>query len=142
MQDINTLLKRINILVVDDMEAIRSMVKACLRNLGALNIDIAIDGDDAWKKLNQKNYHLVVSDWDMPKMSGLQLLQKVRGCDEHKHIPFLLLTASTEKDRVISAINSGVNDYLTKPFTQKDLEYRVIKLLPSVVLSTPNKASD
>lgn len=141
MKDIAITLKRINILVVDDMEAIRSMVKACLRHLGASKIDVGINGEDGWRKLNEKKYDLVVCDWDMPKMSGIELLKQVRGSEKHKHIPFLLLTASTEKERVISAINNGVSDYLTKPFKPKELEFRIIKMLPKVRLDLPaNKA--
>lgn len=134
IKNIDEMLARINILVVDDMEAIRNMIKATLRDLGAERIDLAINGEDAWKKATRKRYHLIVSDWDMPKMSGIEFLLKIRASEEHKHIPFLLLTASTEKERVQTAVKSGVSDYLSKPFQPKQLHLRIIKLLRRVKL--------
>jgi two-component system chemotaxis response regulator CheY len=128
------LLKKINILTVDDMEAIRSMIKAVLRNMGAQNIEVAIHGEAAWKMLNSKRIDMVICDWDMPKMTGIELLHKIRASEEHKHIPFLLLTATTEKERVIAAVKAGVTDYLSKPFQPKELEYRVLKMLAKVNL--------
>lgn len=134
MTDPGQLLKKVNILTVDDMEAIRSMIKAVLRNMGAENVDVAINGEAAWKTINNKRIDLIICDWDMPKMTGIELLNKIRSSDEYKHIPFLLLTATTEKERVIAAVKAGVTDYLSKPFQPKELEYRVIKMLAKVKL--------
>lgn len=132
MNDPNTLLKKVRFLVVDDMEAMRGLIKATLRNMGAENIDITFDGEAAWKVLNNKEYHIVISDWDMPNLTGLEFLKRVRASEEFKELPFLLLTASTEKSRVVEAISAGVTDYLSKPFQPKELEYRIIKLLSKV----------
>ena len=134
IKDVDKLLARINILVVDDMEAIRGMIKATLLDLGAARVDMAVNGEDAWKKAKHKHYHLIISDWDMPKMTGIEFLLKIRASDEHKHILFLLLTASTEKERVMAAVKSGVSDYLSKPFQSNQLHLRVLKLLPRVKL--------
>lgn len=141
MEDIKILLKKMNILVVDDMDAIRGMIKATLRDLGAENIDLAINGQDGWSRLKTKTYHMIISDWDMPKMTGIELLQTVKASEEHKHIPFLLLTASTEKARVMDAVKAGVDDYLSKPFQPKQLHFRVIKLLPKVKLVKDGKGA-
>jgi two-component system chemotaxis response regulator CheY len=70
----------------------------------------------------------------MPKMTGLELLKLVKKSNSHKHIPFLLLTASTEKHRVLEALKAGVDDYLTKPFTPKELDFRIIKLIRKVAI--------
>jgi two-component system chemotaxis response regulator CheY len=138
MQDPSKLLKKINILIVDDMEAIRSMIKACLRELGVAKITSTFNGEEAWKIIQNQQIDMIVCDWDMPKTTGLELLQLVRSKEETNHIPFLMLTASNEKGRVISALEAGVNDYLSKPFQPKELEFRVIKLLRKVNLNPPS----
>ncbi|MFC4698542.1 PleD family two-component system response regulator [Glaciecola siphonariae] len=135
MQDPNKLLKSINILVVDDMEAIRSMIKACLRQMGATRVIATYNGDAAWHILEKHRVDMIVCDWDMPKVTGIELLQKVRSKDTTRHIPFLMLTASIDKKRVLKAVELGVNDYLSKPFQPKELEYRVLKLLRKVNLN-------
>lgn len=136
MKNPSDLLKRINILAVDDMEAILGLVKGCLRNLGASNVDTAMNGEAAWQMLKQKRYHMIICDWDMPKMSGLELLHNIRSSETYRDLPFLLLTATVDKKQVISAIEAGVNDYLSKPFKPKELEFRVIKLLRKVKLDS------
>lgn len=134
MDNVVKILQKINILVVDDMEAMRSMVNGCLRELGAPSIMMEPNGKCAWALLQKKRIDLIVCDWDMPQMTGLELLKLVRESDKHKHIPFLMLTAATEGERVRSAVEAGVNDYLSKPFQPKALEYRVVKLLRKVQL--------
>lgn len=132
MKNPTDLIKQINILAVDDMEAILGVVKGCLRNLGATNIDTAMNGEAAWQMLKQKRYHMIICDWDMPKMSGITLLNNIRSSTTYKDLPFLLLTATVDKKRVISAVEAGVSDYLSKPFKPKELEFRIIKLLRKV----------
>ncbi|WP_395343178.1 response regulator [Ningiella sp. W23] len=122
-------LSTLNILIVDDMAAIRGLTKTLLESMGATKVDDAIDGADAWKKLNQRSYDIIISDWDMPKCSGIQLLEKVRDSIDYQRTPFLLLTASNEKSRVISAVKMGVSDYLSKPFQPHELEQRVARML-------------
>jgi two-component system chemotaxis response regulator CheY len=135
VNDPSETLKRIKILVVDDMDSMLGLISATLKTLGAEKIVTEYNGLNAWNTLKKSHIDLIISDWDMPQMSGLELLRLVKESDTHKHIPFLLLTASTEKERVLEAVEAGVSDYLAKPFTPKELEYRVIKLLRKVVLS-------
>jgi len=116
-------------IVVDDMESMRGVIVSILRDLGVEQVHQAKDGYEAWKLLTSKNVDIVISDWDMPKTNGLELLKKIRGSIEHKGKPFLLLTAATEREQVKQAVSAGVDQYLAKPFKPKDLEYRVIKLL-------------
>jgi two-component system chemotaxis response regulator CheY len=135
VNDQSKILKQINILVVDDMESMLSLISACLRKLGVEKLTTASNGQNAWKVLNKNRIDLIVCDWDMPKMTGLELLKLVRESDLHKHIPFLLLTATTEKELVLEAVQAGVSDYLAKPFTPKELDFRIIKLLRKVTLN-------
>ncbi len=111
------------------------LIISCLRELGAEKIQTASNGELAWKMLNKNRYDLIICDWDMPKMTGYQLLKLVRESQLHQHIPFLLLTAATEKKLVLDAVQAGVSDYLAKPFQPKELDYRIIKLLRKVDLN-------
>jgi two-component system chemotaxis response regulator CheY len=129
------LLKKINIIVIDDMDSMLGLIISCLRELGAEKIQTASNGELAWKMLNKNRYDLIICDWDMPKMTGYQLLKLVRESQLHQHIPFLLLTAATEKKLVLDAVQAGVSDYLAKPFQPKELDYRIIKLLRKVDLN-------
>ena len=129
------LLKKINIIVIDDMDSMLGLITSCLRDLGAEKIQTASNGELAWKMLNKYKYDLIICDWDMPKMTGFELLKLVRESQLHQHIPFLLLTAATEKKLVIEAVQAGVSDYLAKPFQPKELDYRIIKLLRKVDLN-------
>ncbi len=133
MNELDTLLKKLKFLVVDDMSSIQGMVKSCLIDLGAEHIELCSNGSEAWKKLQSTHIDLVVCDWDMPKMTGIDLLRNVRANDNLKDLPFLLLTATTEKTLVKQAIELGVNEYLTKPFQPKELEFRVIKMLTKLL---------
>jgi two-component system chemotaxis response regulator CheY len=135
MAHVDDVFKKINILVVDDMESMRSMVASCLRALGAEKLYFAGNGNVAWEELSNRRIDLIICDWDMPQATGLELLQRVRTTETTRHIPFLMLTASVEKERVYKAIEAGVNDYLAKPFKPTDLDYRVIKLLRKIKVS-------
>ena len=116
------------------MDSMIGLITSCLRELGAVKIETASNGELAWKMLNKNRYDLIICDWDMPKMTGYQLLKLVRESQLHQHIPFLLLTAATEKKLVLDAVQAGVSDYLAKPFQPKELDYRIIKLLRKVDL--------
>ena len=116
----------IRILVVDDMMTMRKLVKKALSELGFSNIVEAPDGEQAWAKINDMvsantPFQLIVSDWNMPNMKGIDLLKKVRGLAAMKAVPFLLLTAESEKDQVVEAMAAGVSEYLLKPFTKETL---------------------
>lgn len=108
---------KMKILVVDDFSTMRRIVKNVLKQIGFENIDEAEDGTQALAKLKTGGYGFIVSDWNMPNMDGMDLFLKVRQDPSTKDIPFLMVTAEAEKDKVITAIQAGVNSYIVKPFT-------------------------
>jgi two-component system chemotaxis response regulator CheY len=105
------------ILVVDDMSSLRSLIKAVINDLGSYTVDEASNGVVALQKLKQQHYDLVISDWNMPMMSGIELLGAIRNDDALKTIPVIMLTAETTKDNIQKAVSLGINGYITKPFT-------------------------
>lgn len=107
----------IKVLVVDDFATMRRIVKGVLRQLGFSNIIEAEDGSIALNELKKEKIGLIVSDWNMPNMTGLELLQAVRADGELKSIPFIMVTAEGQKENVIEAVKSGVTNYVMKPFT-------------------------
>ncbi len=108
---------KMKILVVDDFSTMRRIVKNVLKQLGFDNIEEAEDGAQAFAKLKNGGFGFVVCDWNMPNMDGLDLFKKMRTEDGLKEVPFLMVTAEAEKDKVITAIQAGVNNYIVKPFT-------------------------
>ncbi|MBI5056946.1 MAG: chemotaxis response regulator CheY [Nitrospirae bacterium] len=117
------------ILVVDDFSTMRRIVKNLLRQLGYENIEEAEDGAQAYSKLKNGGFGFVVTDWNMPNMDGLEMLKKVRSDPEIKDVPILMVTAEAEKDKVITAIQAGVNNYIVKPFTGEILKEKMDKIL-------------
>lgn len=117
--------QKMKILVVDDFSTMRRIVKNILKQLGYENIDEAEDGAQAYSKLQAGNYDFVVSDWNMPNMDGLELLKKIRSDERLKAMPVLMVTAEAEKDKVITAIQAGVNNYVVKPFTAEVLKEKM-----------------
>lgn len=115
------------LLIVDDMTTMRKLVGKACRNLGLSAITEAADGQIAWQILNdpESKIQLVISDWNMPNCSGLDLLKRVRKDSRFKNLPFLLLTAESEESQVKEAILSGVDNYITKPFTAEILEQKL-----------------
>jgi len=108
---------KMKILVVDDFSTMRRIVKNVLKQLGFENIDEAEDGAQALAKLKNSNYGFVVTDWNMPNMDGLDFFKATRAEPNLKGLPFLMVTAEAEKEKVIMAIQAGVNNYIVKPFT-------------------------
>lgn len=107
------------VLVVDDMMTMRKLVIRSLKELGFENISEAENGVKAWQLLSDANegvYDLVVSDWNMPQCTGLDLLKRVRGDTRYKNVPFVLVTAESEKEQVVEALKAGVSAYVIKPF--------------------------
>jgi len=119
---------KIKVLVVDDFPTMRRIVKNLLKQLGFEDIDEAEDGSQALGKLKAGGYGLVVSDWNMPVMEGIDLLKHVRSDETLKAIPFLMVTAEAEKDKVITAIKAGVDNYVVKPFTAEILKEKLEKI--------------
>jgi two-component system chemotaxis response regulator CheY len=120
-----TLDKNMKILVVDDFSTMRRIVKNILRQLNFVNIIEADDGSTALEVLQREKIDLVVSDWNMPKMTGLELLKAVRADDALKHIPFLMVTAEAQQENIIEAVKSGVSNYIVKPFTAETLSQKI-----------------
>jgi two-component system chemotaxis response regulator CheY len=120
--------RKIKILVVDDFSTMRRIVKNLLKQIGYETIDEAEDGEQAYAKLKNEKYQFVVSDWNMPNMTGIELIKKVRSDPELKDLPFLMVTAEAEKEKVVEAIKSGVNNYIIKPFTAEILKEKMEKI--------------
>ncbi len=116
------------ILVVDDMSTMRRIVKNILKQLGFSNVEEAENGQEAMNKLKAEAYGFVVSDWNMPVMSGIDLLRAIRADDKLKHIPVLMVTAEAQKENLIEAIQAGVNNYIVKPFTAETLQEKMNKI--------------
>lgn len=119
------------ILVVDDFATMRRIIRNILRQLGYTNIDEADDGDVAWNLLKAQQFDFVVSDWNMPKMSGLELLKAVRSDDQLNDMPFLMVTAEAQKENVIEAVKAKVSNYIIKPFTAETLSEKIDKIFDS-----------
>jgi two-component system chemotaxis response regulator CheY len=119
---------KMKILVVDDFSTMRRIVKNVLKQLGYENIEEAEDGVQALAKLKAGNYGFMVSDWNMPNMDGLQLLMEVRKDPLLSTLPILMVTAEAEKDKVITAIQAGVNNYIVKPFTAEVFKEKMDKI--------------
>ena len=118
------------ILVIDDMPSIRELVKNHLKAMGYKNIIEAGDGEEGLKILIQQNasgapVELVICDWNMPKMKGLDLLKQVRGTSEWQNLPFVLLTSESEREQVTEAVLAGVSQYIVKPFAVKIFEEKL-----------------
>lgn len=116
------------ILVVDDFSTMRKIVKNILRQLGFTNIVEADDGTTAWDVLNKDNIDFIVSDWNMPKMSGIELLRKVRDSEEYADLPFLMVTAEAQQENIIEAVQAKVSNYIVKPFTPETLSQKIEKI--------------
>lgn len=119
---------KMKILVVDDFSTMRRIVKNILRQLGCENIVEAEDGESAVSKLEAERIDFVISDWNMPKMSGLDLLKWVRSHDEFKDLPFLMVTAEAQKENVLEAVKAKVSNYIVKPFTAETLSEKIDKI--------------
>lgn len=116
----------IKILVVDDMMTMRKLVKKSLNQMGYTNIEEAADGQLGWAKLQEMNdFRLVVSDWNMPNCTGLDLLKRVRADNRFKELPFVLLTAESEITQIKEAMAAGVDNYVLKPFTFESLKEKL-----------------
>jgi len=125
MLDLNAVDRAIPILVVDDFATMRRIIKTSLRQLGFENITEAEDGKVALSKLQAGDYKLIISDWNMPNMMGIDLLRAVRGDERLKPTPFLMVTAEAQKENVLEAAKAGVSNYIVKPFTANDLQKKL-----------------
>jgi len=123
--------KNMSILIVDDYKTMLRIIRNLLKQLGFNDVDEAIDGSSALTKLRDKNFGLVISDWNMEPMSGLQLLKEVRADVKIKEIPFIMITAESKSENVIAAKEAGVSNYIVKPFNAATLKGKLSTVLGS-----------
>jgi two-component system chemotaxis response regulator CheY len=117
------------ILVVDDFPTMRRIVKTLMRQNGYSNFVEAEDGEQACSILKKTpDIEFIVSDWNMPNMTGIEFLKVVRADAKFKHLPFLMVTAEAEKENIIEAVKSGVSNYVVKPFTGATLAEKMAKI--------------
>ncbi|HUU41447.1 MAG TPA: chemotaxis response regulator CheY [Desulfatiglandales bacterium] len=116
------------VLVVDDFATMRRIIKNVLRQIGFTNITEADDGKTAISELKNEKYDLILSDWNMPGMSGLELLNEVRSDNELKNLPFVMITAEAKKEHIIEAVKAGVTSYVVKPFTAETVGEKLKKI--------------
>lgn len=122
--------ENLTVLVVDDFSTMRRIVRNILRDLDFKNIIEAEDGDAAVTILKTQKVDLIVSDWNMPKMTGLDLLKWVRSNEKTAKLPFLMVTAESQKENIIEAVKARVSNYVVKPFTAATLGEKLEKILP------------
>jgi two-component system chemotaxis response regulator CheY len=123
-------------LVVDDFSTMRRIVRNLLKELGYANVDEAEDGVVALSKLKGGDFEFVVSDWNMPNMDGLTLLQTIRADPELASLPVLMVTAEAKKENIIAAAQAGANGYIVKPFTAATLDEKLAKIFEKLEKAT------
>lgn len=121
--------KNMNILIVDDYKTMLRIIRNLLRQLDFQNVDEATDGAAALSMLRTGSYGLVISDWNMQPMTGLQLLQEVRADAKLKSMPFIMITAESKTENVVAAKQAGVSNYIVKPFNAETLKEKIEKVL-------------
>ena len=114
------------VLIVDDYKTMLRIIRNLLKQLGFNNVDEATDGSMALQKLRDKDYGMVISDWNMEPMTGIQLLREVRADSRLKNLPFIMITAESKTENVIAAKEAGVNNYIVKPFNAATLKTKLV----------------
>lgn len=123
--------KTIPVLVVDDFPTMRRVISNALRELGYQNVREAEDGNSALRAIETGGIRFVITDWNMPNMSGLELLKAIRANPKTKDIPVLMVTAEAMQANIVEAAKAGVSNYIVKPFDAKTLEAKLAKIFPS-----------
>ena len=121
--------KKMNILIVDDYKTMLRIIRNLLNQLSFSNVQEAADGVAALGKLRDGSFGLVISDWNMEPMTGLQLLREVRADDKLKSLPFVMITAESKTENVVAAKEAGVSNYIVKPFNAETLKSKLISVL-------------
>lgn len=122
--------KNMKIMIVDDYSTMLRILRNLLRQLEFNNVDEATNGGDALQKLREGGqYHLIISDWNMQPMTGLELLKEVRADSKLKHIPFIMVTAESKTENVVAAKQAGVSNYIVKPFNAETLKAKMSSVL-------------
>lgn len=123
------------ILIVDDMSTMRKIIKNMLTKMGCNNLTEADDGKPAWEMIQKAHeegvpFEFIVSDWNMPGLSGLDLLKNIRADERFKKLPFLMITAEAEQSNVVIAVKAGVSNFIVKPFAITTLKEKIDKIFP------------
>jgi two-component system chemotaxis response regulator CheY len=121
--------KSMNVLIVDDYKTMLRIIRNLLKQIDFNNVEEATDGSDALVKLRSGNFGLVISDWNMQPMTGLELLQEVRQDARLKSLPFIMITAESKTENVVAAKQAGVSNYIVKPFNAETLRDKIEKVL-------------
>jgi two-component system, chemotaxis family, chemotaxis protein CheY len=121
--------KTMNVLIVDDYKTMLRIIRNLLKQIDFNNVDEATDGAEALTKLRGGSFGLVISDWNMQPMTGLQLLQEVRADGRLRHTPFIMVTAESKAENVVAAKQAGVSNYIVKPFNAETLREKIEKVL-------------
>jgi two-component system chemotaxis response regulator CheY len=124
--------KNMKFLVVDDFSTMRRIVRNLLKELGFNNVDEAEDGQIAFHKLKNSPFDFVVTDWNMPNMSGIELLKSIRSDPGLKSLPVLMVTAEAKKENIIEAATAGASGYIVKPFTAATLDEKLNKIFQNL----------
>ncbi len=127
--------KNMKILIVDDFATMRGIIKNLLRDLGFTNVTEADDGHTALPALRAGSFDFLITDWNMPIMTGLDLLKAVRGDAKLAKLPVLLVTAEAKRDQIVEAAQAGVNGYVVKPFTANTLKEKIDKIFERIEAS-------
>lgn len=123
------------ILIVDDMSTMRKIIKNMLTKMGCNDLTEAEDGKPAWEMIQKAHeegqpFEFIVSDWNMPQLSGLDLLKNIRADERFKSLPFLMITAEAEQSNVVIAVKAGVSNFIVKPFAITTLKEKIDKIFP------------
>ena len=118
-----------NVLIVDDYKTMLRIIRNLLKQIGFNSVEEATDGVEALSKLRASNFGLVISDWNMAPMTGLELLQAVRADAKLKTVPFIMITAESKTENVVAAKQAGVSNYIVKPFNAETLQGKIEKVL-------------
>jgi len=121
--------KNINVLIVDDYRTMLRIIRNLLKQLDFNNVDEAVDGQEALAKLRAGNFGLVISDWNMAPMTGLDLLKELRADQRLQNMPFIMITAESKTENVVAAKQAGVSNYIVKPFNAETLREKIEKVL-------------
>lgn len=141
---------KLSILVVDDANFIRDLVKRAVKaQFPDVTVEEAVDGQKAQAMMKVRNFHVVLCDWEMPVMSGLELLEWMRSQEKYQKVPFMMITSRSEKSHIVKAVEAGVSDYIGKPFNNEQLGtklarliYKFYKISPSQTARQANKQTD
>ena len=117
------------VLIVDDYATMLRIIKNLLKQIGFDNVDEAADGGEAFQKMKLKKYGLVISDWNMQPITGIEFLRKVRQDPDLKATPFIMVTAESKTENVMEARNAGVSNYIVKPFSSEILKGKIASVL-------------